>query len=222
MLDDAVFGVEFNQNWHMLPGERATLLYLLQKFATEVSIEIGTFRGGSLRPISAHSRKVFTFDIDASQHRMAPLFPTVEFITGDTAVTLEPIITSLNNSDDEVGFILIDGSHEEHGVMLDVANCLKYRPKTKPCVIVMHDSWNPPVRRGILAAPWEESVHAHALDLDFVPGVLHNRPDIAGQMWGGLGVAMLMPEPRSAPFHIQAYYQHSRETLLSHSVHQQT
>ena len=217
MLEQLIFGSDYNKDWHMLPGERAALLFLLQLYKPQVSIEIGTFRGGSLRPISALSEKVYTFDIDASQHRMAPL--NVEFVTGDTANTLDPVVSSLNDSGDEVNFILIDGSHEERGVLLDVNSCLKYKPKKRPCVIVMHDSWNPAVRSGIMAANWGDCVHAHGLDLDFVPGILQSRPDIAGQIWGGLAVALLLPEVRTAPFQLQSYYGHSRNILMSHSVH---
>jgi hypothetical protein len=218
-LEDALFRPTLNQNWHMVPPERAALLYVLSQARPEVSIEIGTFLAGSLRPISAHSKRVITFDIDEQQHRVAPMFPNTTFIAGDTAVTLPPIIEGLNAGSEELGFILIDGSHETDGVTADVNNCLKYRPKTKTCFILMHDSSNPAVRKGILAGAWHECPYVHGLDVDFVGGALYNRPDIKGEIWGGLGVAILKPEPRDFDLQVQAPFQYSLDQLHLNSVY---
>ncbi len=73
-------------------------------------------------------------------------------MTGDTADTLRPVIESIVAAGEEIGFILIDGSHETEGVRKDVEACLSYVPRRTPCVIVMHDSSNPKVRAGLLAA----------------------------------------------------------------------
>lgn len=208
-FDSTIFSPAWDTDWHMQGGERAAVLYLLGMLRPRVSIEIGTFRAGSLRPIAHHSGKTYTFDIDPAQHRIAPLFPTVEFVTGDTAVTLQPIIDAISRRGDDLGFVLVDGSHETAGVRHDIDACLRYVPRTGPCVIAMHDSSNPAVRAGILAAGWQDCPHVHALDVDFVPGLLHGRRDIRNQLWGGIAVGLLLPERRSGPLDLRTSFAHT-------------
>ena len=218
-LEDALFRPALNKNWHMVPQERAALLYVLTQARPEVSIEIGTFLAGSLRPISTYSNRVITFDIDEQQHRIAPMFPNTTFVSGDTAITLPPVIKGLNESTEELGFILIDGSHETEGVKADINNCLKYTPKTKTCFILMHDSSNPAVRKGILDADWHECGYVHGVDVDFVSGALYDRPDINREIWGGLGIAILKPMPRDIDLVIQTPFQHSLNQLHLNSIY---
>jgi len=210
-FDTQLFGKAWDTDWHMQGGERAALLYLLNLFRPKVSIEIGTFRGGSLRPISFFSGKTYTLDIDPHHHSLAPLFPKVEFVTGDTAVTLPPIIDAICRRGDELGFVLVDGSHEMAGVRQDIDACLRYVPSTAPLVIAMHDSSNPAVRAGILAASWQDCLHAHALDVDFVPGLLHPRKDIRNQLWGGIAVGLLLPERRTGSLDLRTSFAHTLE-----------
>lgn len=222
LFEDVLFPKELNKNWHMQPCERTALMHVLDRMKPEVSIEIGTFLAGSLRPISAYSKKVFTFDIDPNQHRISGQFPNTEFVTGDSATTLPAVIGQLNRENAEVNFILVDGSHDEDGVYADLCACLEIVPRNRPCVIMMHDSFNPAVRAGILKAPWSQNPYVVALDVDFVPGALYNRQDIAGQLWGGLAVAVLRPEPREPGVNVPVLtsFDHSREQLLKHSIYQ--
>ncbi len=185
VLEDVLFDLTPGQDWHMQHSERVALLYILSRLRPDVSIEIGTFRCGSLGPISRASRNVYTFDIDPNQHRAKSQFSNVEFVTGNSANTLPPIIDYINRSDRDLQFILVDGSHEEEGVRADLTECLRYRPKSTPTIIVMHDSSNPVVRSGIAKAPWNECPYVHALDMDFVPGMLYDRADIKGEIWVG-------------------------------------
>ncbi len=219
LLENVLFDPYFATDWHMTLAERSALLQILSHIRPEVSIEIGTFRGGSLRPIAMYSKRTYTFDVDPNQHRMAPLFRNVEFITGDTKETLAPVIQALINSEESLEFVLVDGSHEEDGVKNDLIECLKYIPKKKPLVIVMHDSCNPVVRRGIVASPWGECPYVHALDLDFVPGMLYNRADINNEMWGGLAVAVLLPQVREGNVAVTASFEYSRLALLTKSIY---
>lgn len=208
-FDSTIFSAAWDTDWHMQGGERATLLHLLSTLRPRVSIEIGTFRAGSLRPIAHYSGKTYTFDIDPGQHRIAPTFPTVEFVTGDTAVTLPPVIDGIMRRNEDLGFVLIDGSHEAVGVRHDIDTCLRFVPRSGPCVIAMHDSANPAVRAGILAAGWQDCLHAHALDVDFVPGFLHARKDIRNQFWGGVAVGLLLPERRTGPLDLRSTFSHT-------------
>ncbi|UVK44422.1 class I SAM-dependent methyltransferase [Mesorhizobium sp. AR07] len=205
-----------NKDWHMQLSERVALMYVLSRFQPDISIEIGTFLGGSLRPISAASRQVYSFDID---DRSFPGLPNVEFVTGNSSVTLLPVIDRINASDREINFILIDGDHSEDGVKADIATCLRYIPKTRPTIILLHDSCNPDVRKGIIDAPWSDSPYLHELDLDFVPGVLFDRPDLKGQIWGGFAAALMTPERRTGNVSLQAPFEPSRLAMLEKSIY---
>jgi hypothetical protein len=57
---------------------------------------------------------------------------------------------------------------------------------------VIHDSFNPNCRRGMLEADWKRSPHVHWVDIDFVPGrLVEDDGPFRGQLWGGLAVAYL-------------------------------
>ncbi|MEB3260880.1 MAG: class I SAM-dependent methyltransferase [Cyanobacteriota bacterium] len=214
ILSRHLFQSDSEYDWHMQPCERVALLYLLNLLQPSLSIEIGTFKAGSLRPISRYSQRVITFDIDPNQHRLAPLFPNTEFITGDTAITLPDIIRRINaDPDAELSFVLVDGSHETLGVKSDIENCLQYVPKSKPCFILMHDSSNPAVRAGIQSSDWAASPYLHAINVDYVPGQLYSRPDIKNQIWGGLGLALMLPERRTGEVEVEAHYNYSIEAF---------
>jgi hypothetical protein len=189
-LEDVLFESAFNNNWHMQLSERVALMYVLQRMNPDVSLEIGTFLGGSLRPIAAASRQVYAFDIE---DRTIPELPNVSFVIGDSTQTLAPIIDKINGSNRELNFILIDGDHSELGVRNDIVQCLRYRPKLQSTIILMHDSANPAVRKGIVESPWGDNPYIHGLDLDFVPGMLYARADIKGQIWGALPLQSCCP-----------------------------
>jgi hypothetical protein len=115
--------------------------------------------------------------------------------------------------------MLVDGSHEEAGVTSDLLQCVRYRPKRRPTIILVHDSANPAVRAGLLNVRWNDYGHVHAVDLDFVPGMLYDRADIAGQIWGGLAVVLMLPETRQGVVGVNAPFEYSRQVLLEHSVY---
>jgi hypothetical protein len=215
-LENALFDPEINKNWDMSFSERAALMYTLSRTNPDVSIEIGTFLGGSLRSIAAASRHVYTFDLD---DRTIPGLSNVSFIAGNSSETVPPIISEINASDREINFILIDGDHSEAGVRKDIANCLRYQPKKRSTIILMHDSSNPSVRKGIISAPWADNPYVHAIELDFVSGVLFNHEALKGQMWGGIAIAVVLPEKRSGDVYWQASFEHARSILLEKSIY---
>jgi hypothetical protein len=97
--------------------------------------------------------------------------------------------------------VLIDGDHSREGVRKDVNAVLAYTPR-RPVYVVLHDSFNPDVRAGILDADWQESPHAHYLQLDFVVGQFAPCPQ-GLEMWGGMGLALLLPKKRTGPLTIR-------------------
>jgi hypothetical protein len=67
----------------------------------------------------------------------------------------------------------------------------------------MHDSFHPPCRMGMRAAAWAQCRHVHYVELDFVTGIfLPGRPSVEHSMYGGFGLALLLPEPREAALEV--------------------
>lgn len=200
----AILGYSEELYWMMSAAEQAALFYLLQARKPRISIEIGTRTGGSLQVISKFSDKVYSLDIDPNVAKeLSSKFKNVEFITGDSKETLPKLIQYLQNKEEEVGFALVDGDHSTEGVKTDLNNLLKYEPKA-PFFIVMHDSFNPACRLGCRKAMWSESKFVHAVELDFVQGVMNPSPAYRGQMWGGLALGILLPEHRKNKFEVTA------------------
>jgi hypothetical protein len=93
---------------------------------------------------------------------------------------------------------------------------------TSPVYIVFHDSFHPPSREGILTAGWEQCEHVHYVEVDFIPGVYHHEAfDTARprSMYGGLALAMMLPQRRSEPLVVHQSQKGLFETVLPHSRH---
>lgn len=176
--------------WHMENAERMALIYLLSRIKPSVSLEIGTFRGGSLAPIADFSEFVFTCDLVSPSRSLMDSYQNVEFVVGDSRVTLPPLTESLNNDRRQVNFVLIDGNHSTDAVLADLSNVLRLEVQTEMWVL-FHDAFNPAVRHAINSYDWSSDPRVRYLDLDFVPGIFHKREDIYRQMWGGLALAYL-------------------------------
>jgi hypothetical protein len=93
-------------------------------------------------------------------------------------------------------------------VRQDVNAVLRYRPR-RPLYVAMHDSFNPDCRTGMLAADWQACPHVHYLQLDFAGGQFAPSPR-GLEMWGGLALAVLLPEKRTGALTIG----HSSVTLF--------
>ena len=187
-LDDLI-DRKFSLNWEMSSCEAFTIIGLLREIRPKVSVEIGTSSGGSLSTLAHLSKKVYSLDINpACKKRLGSIFPNVEFVTGRSQETLPPILEKVSPE-----FILVDGDHERNSVMQDIDNILRSKPDKRQ-YILMHDSFNPDVRQGILDANWSKSAYVHYAELDFVPGNLQLRPEFFRQMWGGLALVIRTPE----------------------------
>ncbi len=185
-----------HENWQMADSERLGLTALLQRIEPRVAIEIGTFKGGSLSLLAQIAEMVFSLDIDPSIPAKFGYFENVSFLTGDSKVMLPVLLAELDEKGLYPDFVLIDGDHSAEGVKRDVAAILKYVPK-KPLFILMHDSFNPECRRGMLESAWAKSPYVHHVNLDFIPGRVIETGLGRGEMWGGLGFAYLLPTPRT-------------------------
>jgi cephalosporin hydroxylase len=184
-------------NWAMSMAERFAFVGLLQHARPRLAIEIGTLDGGSLGVLAHHAERVISFDPNPEvAARLAGKHANVELRTESSLDALPGLIEELNSQGTELNFALVDGDHSEAGVFADISALLRYRP-VGPFWIVMHDSFNPDCRRAMKRIDWAAHPHVHWVDFDFVPGFLNSVPDWEDEMWCGLAVAYLRPEPRS-------------------------
>ena len=203
--------------WQMCQAERCALFSLVEARKPAWAIEIGTANGGSLSALARHSGRVVTLDLDATcRDRLGDSFTNVEFLCGRSQETFPPLLERLAGEHAGLGFVLIDGAHDRESVRQDINHLLKYEP-IEPLIVVMHDSFNPQCRKGMQEADWQDSPHVHYVELDFVGGTFHSRPNISRQMWGGLAVAVLLPQPRPGELEISA-----RQELLFSTTRRQS
>jgi hypothetical protein len=187
-----------HDQWLMTDSERSALTALLRKLQPECAIEVGTYKGGSLGVLAKYCKKAYTLDVapsfrDGHGHE----YQNVEFITGDSRETLPQLIKKIENSGEKLGFVLIDADHSEQGVRADLNNVLKYTPAC-PLYIIMHDSFNPGCRKGILTADWSANQHVHLVEADYVVGrFMTKEEDGFRTMWCGFALAALFPERRT-------------------------
>jgi len=207
-ITSALFG-EFPEHWLMEPGERMAFIGLLSGLRPRLAIEIGTCLGGSLAVISKFASEIYSLDISPEvAENLRDRFPGVHFLTGDSGKLFPELLARLASEGETPDFVLIDGDHSEYGVRLDILPLLDVRPLA-PLYVVLHDSFNPVVRRAIGAIPWNDSPYFQSLEMDFVPGTMFEgrhdccHPvltdgDVRRSMFNGLAVALFSPEPRSA------------------------
>jgi hypothetical protein len=217
-IDQIIFA-GFEEKWQMTGAERCTLIMLLNHRRPECAIEIGTADGGSLSVLSHFAKKVYSLDFDPSCcDRLGHKFDNVEFITGRSQDTLAPLLKRLRESGTHIGFILIDGDHTMEGVREDIEIILRIKP-TELLFIVMHDSFNPDCRAGILSAPWQSSPYVHFVEVDFVPGFFCSQPELFKQMWAGFALALMLPEKRTSNLQIQAGQELLFQTVFPYSIY---
>lgn len=202
--------------WEMSHAERSVLRALLERIRPRVAIEVGTFRGGSLSLISQYSESVFSLDIDPTIPDRLKGMKNTQFIIGPSAQSLPALLKGLAEAKIEPEFILIDADHSEQGVRGDIQSVLARPPKVRTFVL-MHDSFNPGCRRGMLTAGWENHPFVHSVEIDFVAGCVVDQPasPANGQLWGGLAFAVLDPRPRMHPLVISTNAQKAHQRCLA-------
>lgn len=169
-------------------GERAALEGILSQLAPQLAIEIGTYEGGSLRRVAAHSKHVDTFDLDdlvRDKHRLS----NVSFHQGDSRATVPAVLDWYATREISVDFALIDGDHSYEGVRADVLNVVS-SPACRRTVILMHDTMHPPVRAAIESTALGDQPSVVYVELDFVAGYQFATGDFAGERYGGLGLVI--------------------------------
>jgi hypothetical protein len=199
-------GQESLRYWMMSPAEQVAMVFLLEHLRPKVAIEIGTRFGGSLQVLARFCERVYSLDIDPEvPRRLEGKYSNVEYLIGPSDQTLPPLIDRLQREGAELSFALVDGDHSAEGVRRDIDNLLRFRP-TIPFYIVMHDSFMPSCREGLKQADWSANPHVHAVELDFVSGIVNPAPKfrVYNDICGGLALGILLPHERRGRFEITA------------------
>lgn len=195
--------------WQMSFGERAALEGILSQLTPDLALELGTAEGGSLERLAHHSSEVHSFDL------LSPSLPVAELAhvhchAGDSRYLLPAVLESFVDEGRNVDFALVDGDHSEDGVRRDVQALLESRALGRS-VIVLHDTMNETVRRGLERVRFDSYPKVAYVELDFVAGQLFREPTIKDELWGGLGL-VLCDAARQAYFSPGPYQQRYYET----------
>lgn len=213
---------ELPLHWQMTRCEKYAFEKLLQIADTEVAIEIGTYKGGSLQLISRNAEHVYSLDISPTcKEELGSQFTNVDFRTGDSKALIADVLDEIRQRGSQLGFVLIDGDHTTEGVRGDINAVLQHVPD-RDMYVVFHDSFNPPAREGILSAAWQDCPYVHFVEVDYVPGVYHDQAfdtAPARSMYGGLAVALLKPEPRQDPLVIHQSQKGLFDVVFQSSCH---
>jgi glycosyltransferase involved in cell wall biosynthesis len=204
--DDILYPDLISAGWQMNESEKLAITALLARIKPKCSIEVGTYKGGSLSLISQFSEMVFSIDIDPDVGKILKrtgAFENVSFLVGPSEAVLPALLRELADEGVSVDFVLIDGDHSAEGVLRDINSFLEYTPKS-PVFMLVHDSFNPGCRSGMLQANWQQSPYVQWVDLDFIPGrLVEHGGGGAGELWGGLAMAYCSPLRRSGPIEIR-------------------
>jgi predicted O-methyltransferase YrrM len=163
----------------MSVGEQLALEGLLSTIKPRIAIEIGTYKGGSLRRIAAHSAHVHTFDLVS---HVDDHYPNVTYHLGDSAIMVPRLLADLEQKGWSVDFVLVDGDHSADGAYRD-ARAVLSSIVTRHASVAFHDIANEDVREGVRRAIAEQQDLAY-VDLSFI--VPSGTSSLLGEAWGGL------------------------------------
>ena len=186
----------FTARSEMAYGEQAALLGVLAALKPRLSLELGTYKGGSLSLIAAYSAEVHAFDL--ASHTLDEL-PHVSHHVGDTRTTVPLVLDELAREQRTVDFALVDADHSREGVETDMSNLL-HSPAVRQTVILLHDCANEAVREGARRAIQQASGIAYA-DLSFVAP--NRRSSLLAEAWGGLGIVVV--DPNQTLWHLRRH-----------------
>lgn len=221
-FNDLITPDQFTKPWQMNRGERLAMISILENLRPKLSLEIGTFLGGSLQVISHYSESVISLDIDPNVGaRLSGAFNNVQFKIGSTDSTLPELVRSFNQTGMTPEFILIDADHTSEGVRNDISAILQIIPRNDTTILV-HDSFNPDCREGILTAPWHLNEYVHSVEVDFMPGSFNSEAfdtATAGSMWSGLACAIMSPQKRTSHLKISQSQKEVFDAVLAVSAH---
>lgn len=203
-------------DWEMSRAEKYTLIGLLEHLKPNFSIEIGTYKGGSLQVISKYSVKVYSLDISPEPQRtLKDKFKNVEFSIGNSPELLPDLFQSIEDKGGQLNFILVDGDHSKMGVYKDLKAILAY-PHKNDLTILIHDSFNPRSRQGMKMIDYTKYDHVEYVELDYVQGSFWQNGAYR-EMWGGFALIKIGGNGQNGKINESAVK--AFNTSYKHSVH---
>ena len=168
-----------NADWQMSCREKLSLIGLLQLPEAKKVIEFGYHRGGATKWLSQFAENVISVDVNEFVSEASKKYTNVE----PWKCTTGEAINKIKADNLSFDLAIIDADHSRRAVANDVSGILPFSE-----VILMHDSFNPACRRGMLAAL--QSQNSHAFYLDFIPSILKQ-----DGLWGGFAIAWKSKSP---------------------------
>ena len=162
-----------NPDWLMSSREKLGLIGLLHCLKPKKVLELGYHRGGATEWLSQFSEQVITVDVNEFVADAPNLFNNVEAWNCPTLEAASRIKKEKLFFD----LAIIDADHSRKAVSADINGIIEHSD-----IILMHDSFNPDCRKGMLDALQNQKSHAYYLD--FIPSV--SKKD---GLWGGLAIA---------------------------------
>jgi hypothetical protein len=170
----------------MTLAERFALEGILQTLKPARGLELGVFKGGSLRRLAAHCQEVHAFDLEVLP-AVRQEFPGVHFHVGPSAQQLPQFLEQCHQKDLLVDFALVDGDHSTEAVRQDLQTLIS-SPALSHSLILLHDSANDRVRRGLEQVDCAQSPGVVFVDHDFFPGHIDLGTDM---VWGGFSCVVI-------------------------------
>ena len=168
-----------NPHWLMSSREKLGLIGLLQCLNPKSVIELGYHRGGATKWLTQFSKKVLTVDVNEFVSDAPSEYSNLEAWNCSTVEAIKRIKEENMSFD----LAIVDADHSRLSVYKDVQGIL---PHAK--VLLMHDSFNPKCRKGMLDALKHQQTHAYLID--FIPATLKH-----DGLWGGFAIAWQSDKP---------------------------
>ena len=179
--------------WQMSRAEKYCLINLLENLKPEYSIEIGTYKGGSLQVLSKYSKKVYSIDIDSEpKQKLENQFDNVIFKVGKSHDIIKNVVEEIESKNGKLNFILVDGDHSKNGVRKDLECILSCNLKY-PLTVILHDSFNPQCRLGMKSIDYKKYNFIEHIDLDYIHGCFSPNKNYR-EMWGGFAIIKINPK----------------------------
>jgi len=171
-----------NPDWLMSTREKLGLIGLLHCLKPKKVLELGYHRGGATKWLSEFSEQVLSVDVNEFVSNAPNLFHNVE---AWNCPTLEAA-SRIKKENLFFDLAIIDADHSRKAVSGDIYGIISHSD-----IILMHDSFNPDCRKGMVDALKNQDSHAYYLD--FIPSV--SKSD---GLWGGLAIAWKSQTPGQA------------------------
>ena len=168
-----------NPDWLMSTREKLGLIGLLHCLKPKKVLELGYHRGGATKWLSEFSEQVLSVDVNEFVSNAPNLFHNVE---AWNCPTLEAA-SRIKKENLFFDLAIIDADHSRKAVSGDINGIISHSD-----IILMHDSFNPDCRKGMVDALKNQDSHAYYLD--FIPSV--SKSD---GLWGGLAIAWKSQTP---------------------------